>query len=375
MTFNVTHQDGGTKARIGILSTKKGKVETPFFMPVATRGVTKGISSEELHEIGAKAIISNSLIIYLRNGSKIAESFGGLGKFMNYNGINFTDSGGFQMYSPNIYIKSNDEGVFFRNPLNGDKMFITPEKDMEIQLEINSDVAMCLDSMPLYKHSKDEIEEAVRKTSLWARRCKIHHDNLQESKNKNERQLLFGIIQGGIYNDLREKSAKELINMNFDGYSIGGLGLGETHEEEFEVVDFLKKIIPENKPIYMMGIGDPVEILQAISKGIDIFDSRMPTQNARRGLLFTSNGKLRITNKQYEFDKTPIDENCNCKVCKNHSKAFIRYQLINDEPIGKSLATYHNLYFMQDLLRKAKEKIKENKFDDFLREFQERYKE
>lgn len=375
MTFQITHQDSSTKARIGILTTKKGNVETPFFMPVATRGITKGISSEELHEIGANAVISNSLILYLRNGSKIANYFGGIGKFMNYNGINFTDSGGFQMYSPNIYLKSDDEGVFFRNPLNGDKIFISPEKNMEIQLEINSDVAMCLDSMPLYNHSKEEIKEAVRKTSLWAKKCKIHHDKLQNNKSKEEKQLLFGIIQGGIYKDLRETSAKELINLNFDGYSIGGLGLGETQEEEFKIVDFLKTIIPENKPIYMMGIGDPLEILQAINKGIDIFDSRMPTQNARRGLLFTSNGKLRITNKQYEFDKSPIDKNCNCKVCKNYSRAFIRYQLINKELIGKTLATYHNLFFMQDLLRKAKEHIKTGTFNEFLKQVEESYRE
>ncbi|HLC86835.1 MAG TPA: tRNA guanosine(34) transglycosylase Tgt [Candidatus Nanoarchaeia archaeon] len=368
MAFKITHQDSKTKARIGILTTKKGKIETPFFMPVATRGATKGLTSEELNEIGANAVISNSLILHLRNGSKIANHFGGIGNFMNYHGINFTDSGGFQMYSKSIYLKSNDNGVFFRNPISGEKMFITPEKDMEIQLDINSEVAMCLDSMPLYNHSKQEIEEAVRKTSLWAKKCKLQHDLLQKDISVKEKQLLFGIIQGGIYNDLREKSAKELIEINFDGYSIGGFGLGETRKEEFDVVESLKKIIPEDKPIYMMGIGDPVEILKSISYGIDIFDSRMPTQNARRGLLFTSKGKLRIRNKKYEFDKLPIDENCNCKVCKNYSRAFIKYQLIHDEPLGKKLAMYHNLYFIQDLIKKAKEKIKENKFQEFLEE-------
>jgi len=346
MVFTILCKDKKTNARIGILKTKKGKVETPFFMPVATRAVTKGLTSEELNEIPAPAVISNALILYLRQGSEIIKKFGGVGKFMNYNGINFTDSGGFQMYTKTIYIKSNNEGIFFKNPISGERIFMTPEKDMELQLKINSDVAMCLDSMPMYEHSKKEIAEAVEKTSLWAKKCKIHHDKLQKKIPQEKRQLLFGIIQGGIFEDLREKSTKDLLELNFDGYSIGGFGLGETIKEEFNIVEKVKKILPENKPVYLMGIGNPVEILKGISLGVDIFDSRMPTQNARRGMLFTSTGKLRILNEKYKFDKTPLDKNCNCFVCKNYSKAFIRYQLINDEMTGKKLATYHNIYFL-----------------------------
>jgi len=215
MTFEISYKDKTTNARIGILKTKKGTAETPFFMPVATRGVTKGLTSEELGDMKAQAVISNALILYLRSGSEIIKEFGGIGNFMNYKGINFTDSGGFQMYSKSIYIKSTDEGVFFRNPINGEKLFITPEKDMEIQSDINSDVAMCLDSMPMYSHSKEQIAEAVEKTSMWAKKCKIHHDKLH--KNSDNRQLLFGIIQGGIFPDLREKSARDLMELNFDG--------------------------------------------------------------------------------------------------------------------------------------------------------------
>jgi queuine tRNA-ribosyltransferase len=294
---------------------------------------------------------------------------------MNYKGINFTDSGGFQMYSERIYIKSNEEGICFKNPLNGEKIFMTPEKNMKIQLDIGSEVAMCLDSMPMYENSKEQIEEATRKTSLWAERCKLHHDSLQKEIPKNKRQLLFGIIQGGIYNDLREKSAKELLKLDFDGYSIGGFGLGETIEEEFNIVKRMKEILPENKPVYLMGIGNPVEILKGISMGVDIFDSRMPTQNARRGTLFTSEGKLRLLREDCKFDPLPIDKNCDCFVCKNYSKAFVRYLLINDEFTGKKLATYHNIFFLTKLIEKTKEKIKENKFKEFLKEVEEKYKE
>jgi len=375
MLFKITHKDKKTNARIGILKTKKRKVETPFFMPVATRGSVKTLTSEELKEMKVPAIISNALILYLRSGSEIIKKFGGIGKFMNYKGINFTDSGGFQMYSPSIYVKSNDEGVIFKNPLNGERIFMSPEKNMKIQIDIGSEVAMCLDSMPMYEHSKKEIEDAVKKTSLWAKRCKTHHDSIQKNTPKNKRQLLFGIIQGGKYEDLRELSTKTLLDMNFDGYSIGGFGLGETIEEEFNIVKQVKQILPENKPIYLMGIGTPVEILKGIELGVDIFDSRMPTQNARRGSLFTSEGKLRILKEDCKFDSNPIDKNCNCFVCKNYSRAFIRYQILNDEFTGKKLTTYHNIYFLTKLIEKAKEKIKQGKFKEFLEEVEEKYKE
>jgi len=375
MVFEITHKDKDTQARIGILKTKKGISETPFFMPVATRGSVKTLTSEELQEMNIQAVISNALILSLREGSEILKKLKGIGKFMNFNGVNFTDSGGFQMYSDSIYIKSNNEGVYFKNPLNGEKIFMTPEKNMELQIILGSDVAMCLDSMPMYTHSKSQIADSVEKTTLWAARCKYYHHLLQKNLPKTKKQLLFGIIQGGIYPDLREISAKNLLKMDFDGYSIGGFGLGETIEEEFKIVKQIKEILPEEKPVYLMGIGNPVEILKGISLGVDIFDSRMPTQNARRGTLFTSEGKLKILNEKYKFDETPLDKECKCFVCKNYSKAFIRYQLINDEFTGKKLATYHNIFFITKLIEKAKEKIKQNKFQEFLKEVEEKYKE
>jgi queuine tRNA-ribosyltransferase len=375
MSFTITHKDKKTNARIGKLKTKSGTAETPFFMPVATRAVTKGLTSEELHKMGVQSVISNALILYLRNGSEIIKKLGGIRKFMHHKGINFTDCGGFQMYSKQIYINSTNEGVQFRNPINGEKLFITPEKDMQIQLDINSDVAMCLDSMPMYEHSKKEIADAVEKTNMWAKRCKAYHDKVQEKIPKEKRQILFGINQGGIYEDLREKSINELLKLNFEGYSIGGFGMGETIDEEFKIVKAMKKIIPEEKPIYLMGIGTPIEILRGIAEGIDIFDSRIPTQSARRGTLFTSKGKIKILNEKYKFDKSSLDENCKCFVCKNYSKAFLRYQLMNDETIGKRLAMYHNIFFLTKLIEEAKEKIKEGKFEELLKKIEKEYAE
>jgi queuine tRNA-ribosyltransferase len=374
MVFTITSKDKKTKARVGLLKTKKATVETPFFMPVATKASVKHISSLDLKEMGARVCISNALILSLRPGTKIVKKMGGLGKFMNWDGVNFTDSGGFQMYSNAIYLSSNDKGVQFRNPFSGEKIFITPEKDMEIQAELDSDVAMSLDTMPMF-HSvtKEEITEAVRKTIMWAGRCKEHHTQLW--KNKTKKQLLFGIIQGGIYKDLREKCAKELVAMNFDGYSVGGFGLGETWEDEMKIVEVCKSIIPENKPVYLMGIGNPVEILEGVSRGIDIFDSRMPTQSARRGTIFTSKGRLRILNNKYKTDKKPLDEKCDCFVCKNYTRAYIRYQLMQQEGVGFRLSSYHNIYFLQHLLMKARKEIKAGTFNNFFKKFKKDYKD
>ena len=373
--FNVKYKDKKTKARIGILQTKKGKLETPFFMPVATKSAAKFIDGERIKEMGAQAVISNALILSLRPGSKVIKKMGGIGKFMNSSFANFTDSGGFQMYSKSIYLSSNDNGVNFKNPFSGEKLFVTPEKDMEFQFEIFSEVGMCLDRMPLYEDSKKEIENSVRLTTLWAKRCKTHHDKLQKKIPLGKRQLLFGITQGGIYPDLRERSARELIELNFDGYSIGGFGMGETFSEEMKIVKQQKELIPENKPVYLMGIGSPVEILEGISYGVDIFDSRMPTQNARRGTLFTSKGKIKLLNKKYETDKNPIDKNCDCFVCKNHTRAYVRFLLREEEPVGKELASYHNLYYLQNMIRQAKKEIKKGKFTDFKKKIEKAYRQ
>ncbi len=367
MSFKIIKKDKKTKARIGLLETKKGNVETPFFMPVSTKATPKYINSQILSDLSV-ATISNAFLLSINPGINLVKKFGGIGRFMNYKGINVTDSGGFQMYSESIYIKSTEEGVHFKNPQTGEKIFMTPERNMEIQSAINAEIAMCLDHMPLYSNSKKEIELAVNLTTIWAKRCKIHHKKI----NKNN-QLLFGITQGGIYQDLRKKSIKDLLKIGFDGYSIGGLGLGETKKEQDKIVELQRKMIPENKPIYLMGIGDPVEIVNAIAKGIDMFDSRLPTQNARRDTLFTSKGKIRIMNKQYELDKTPIDKNCNCFVCKSYTKAYIRFLLRQEEPVGKELASYHNLFYLKNLIDESKIAIKEGKFLEYKKKIERAY--
>lgn len=371
--FSIKHKDKKTQARVGIIKTKKGSIETPFFMPVATKTSVKHISSLDLEEMHCKAVISNTFILHLRPGEEKIKKLGGVGKFMNFKGINATDSGGFQMYSPTLFVKSDEKGVHFKNPFTKEIVFITPEKDMQIQIDLNSDIAMCLDSMPLLHHSKKEIEKAVELTAKWALRCKNHHDWLQRKIPRNRRQLLWGITQGGIHKDLREKSAKLLKEMNFDGYSIGGLALGETIEQEMQMVEVHKRVIGENKPCYLMGAGNPLELLEAISRGVDMFDSRFPTQNARHSTILTSKGKLRISRKQYELDKKPLDENCDCFVCKNYTRAYIRYQLQQEEAVGMRLATFHNLYYLQNLMQQSREAIKKGKFLEFKNKVKKTY--
>jgi queuine tRNA-ribosyltransferase len=372
--FSIKHRDKKTKARAGVLSTKSGKIETPFFMPVATKTAVKHISACDLHEMEAKAVISNAFVLFLRPGAELIKKMGGIAKFMSFKGIVFTDSGGFQMYSPRLYIGSKDEGVFFRNPYTDEKLFVTPEKDMEIQIALGSDVAMCLDSMPLLHHSKKAVADAVVQTARWAKRCRTHHNKLQENLKPGKRQLLFGIIQGGIYPDLRKISAKDLVSMDFDGYSIGGLALGEEKEEEYKMIEVAKSIIPEEKPVYLMGAGEPLEVLEAIGRGVDIFDSRFPTQNARRGGIFTSNGRINLKAAKFRHDENPIDSRCSCFVCRRYSRAYIRHLLLEEEGAGLRLASYHNLHFMQSMIRDAREAIKMGRFKEFLKDFEKRWK-
>lgn len=371
--FTIKHKDKETKARVGILSTKSGKIETPFFMPVATKTAVKHITACDLHKMKAKAVISNAFVLFLRPGTELIKKMGGIAKFMSFNGIVFTDSGGFQMYSPRLYVGSKENGVMFRNPYTSEKLFVTPEKDMEIQLDLGSDVAMCLDSMPLMSDSKKSVGEAVRKTSNWAKICRKHHSKLQEKLPMGKKQLLFGIIQGGVHEDLRRISAKELVGMNFDGYSIGGLALGETKEEEYKMIEVCKKFIPEDKPVYLMGAGDPLELLEAVSRGADIFDSRFPTQNARRGGIFTSKGRINLTSAKFKEDEGPIDSNCGCFVCKNYSRAYVRHLLLQEEGAGLRLASYHNLNFLQRLMEEAKKEIKAGTFSDFVNQCKENW--
>ncbi len=364
--FELIAKEG--EARCGKLRTKSGVVETPFFMPVATKGTVKFLTPDDLKSLDNQAVISNAFILYLRPGLDVLKK--GIKHFMQYHGVNVTDSGGFQMYTESFLKKVTDEYVVFESPFDGTKHKVTPEKNMEIQVAIDGDVAMCLDVMPNFHGvEREEIAEAVRRTTLWAKRCKEAHDKL------NTKQLLFGISQGGIHADLREQSVKELLSLDFDGYACGGLGMGEPVEERYKAVTLQRSLLSDDKVLYLMGIGSPVELIEAVALGADMFDSRFPTQNARRGTIFTSAGKLRIKRKEYEADEKPLDEHCDCFVCKTYSRAYLRHLLVQEEGSGYRLVTYHQLYYVMQLMKNIRKSIKEGTFAKLRKQILDVYKE
>ncbi len=359
--FKIKDTDG--KARTGELHTAHGRVKTPFFMPVATKAVTKFIDAKDFEKCKTQCIISNAFVLYLAPGVEVLENKGGIHKFMNFDGSIFTDSGGFQMYSQKFLISRNKEGVKFSDPINGGEVFVTPEKDMEIQLKIGSDVAMCLDDMPKCGAGKSRVVDSIKKTYDWAKRCKKYHD---ENKKK---QLLFGIAQGGVYPDLREKAAKQISEIDFDGIAFGGLALGEPAEQMFRAVSTGLAHMPEEKPKYLMGLGTPWEIVNAVAHGIDCFDSRYPTMNARHGLLFTMGEPVKIDDKKFAHDEAPIEEGCDCYTCKNFSKAYLHHLSRAKAPTGMRLKTIHNIRFMARFMERIRKSIKENEFDEMLKKF------
>jgi queuine tRNA-ribosyltransferase len=359
--YEITAEDG--RSRAGKLTVNGRIVETPFFMPVVTKGAAKFINNKELEQIGSKAIICNGFILSVKPGLEVLEKMGGIHKFINYNGIIFTDSGGFQMYSDKLLIKTTDDGIHFKEPWHGEKLVITPEKDMEIQNTVGSDVAMCLDDMPVYGSDKDRIQESVLKTIKWAKRCKEHHDKIKD------KQLLFGIIQGGTHADLREFCARGIVALDFDGYAFGGLAIGEPPEETFKAVEDAIKFVPKDKPRYLMGVGTPQLILEAVSMGVDCFDSRYPTMTARNGTMFTWTGQINIDKKEFEFDDKPIDPECECFTCKNFTKAYLHHLTRLNEPTGHTLKTIHNVSWIQEFMKRIRESIKQGKFEEFKKSF------
>jgi queuine tRNA-ribosyltransferase len=353
--FKLKHQD--RKARTGILKTNHGNVKTPFLMPVATKTAVRYLDNESLEKIGIQAIIANSFILSLRPGADLIEKLGGIHKFTSFKKTIFTDSGGFQKKKQELFSKIDEQGIHFKSPFDGTKHLLTPEKAMEQQYKIGADVAMVIDDMPLYGSSKTEVAKATHTTHEWAYRCINHHKQINKKK-----QLLFGIAQGGVFKDLREKSAKFISSLDFDGVAFGGLAIGETSKETYEMVNHQVKFFPENKTRYLMGVGSPSEILNAISAGVDCFDSTFPTQNARHGTMLTMKGRVRIMQDKYKHDKTPIDKDCNCVTCQRYSKAYIRYLLKMDQANGYHLATYHNIYFYNQLMEEIRLAIKEGRF-------------
>lgn len=361
--FRILAEQG--KARYGILKIKTGSYETPFFMPVATKVSVKYINSKDLEEIGIKTIIANGLILFLRPGLEVIKKHKGIHNFMNFKECIFTDSGGFQILNKAFLIKSDHNGAYFRSPFDGKRYFLTPEEDIKIQEAIGADVMMALDNVPHYGTSKEHIKDCVCLTTKWAKRCKDTHKS---------KQLLFGITQGGIYKDLRGLSTKQIVSLDFDGIALGGLCIGEERKDMYKMIDLSKRIIPKDKPIYIMGVGTPHDIIECVSKGIDIFDSRLPARNARHGNLFTKNGAIDITKKKYLKDIKPIEKDCQCFTCRNYSKAYISYLLKQNEGSGLRLATIHNLYFINRLMGKLREEIKKGTFDKFKKTFLKTYK-
>lgn len=359
--FKVTKEDATTSARTGLVETQHGEVHTPAFMPVGTQAAVKALTPEDLESIGVQMIITNAYHMYLRPGHEFIRDFGGLHEFMGWRRPIATDSGGFQVLSLAKKRKIHDEGVLFQSHLDGSEHFLSPEKSIDIQEALGSDIMMCLDECPPYGSEYEYIKKSVDLTTEWAAKCKKAH--------KDEKKALFAIIQGGIYRELRQKSMDDLVSADFDGYSIGGLGIGEGIDKMYEITEFCTSILPAGKMRYLMGVGRPEDIVNSVAMGVDLFDCVIPTRNARNGTLFTSNGKVVIKNAQYTDDKTPLDGNCDCYTCSNYSKAYLRHLYISGEIVVHRLLTLHNLCFYSTLMSKIRDTIKDGSFSKFRSKF------
>ncbi|MFJ7971216.1 tRNA guanosine(34) transglycosylase Tgt [Psychrobacillus sp. NPDC096389] len=366
ITYELIKKDKQTGARLGIVHTPHGSFETPTFMPVGTQATVKTMAPEEIKDMKAGIILSNTYHLWLRPGHEIIREAGGLHKFMNWDRAILTDSGGFQVFSLSDMRRIEEEGVHFRNHLNGDKLFLSPEKSMEIQNALGSDIMMAFDECPPYPASFEYMKASVERTSRWAERCLTAH-------SKTDEQGLFGIIQGGEYEELRRQSAKDLISMDFPGYAIGGLSVGEPKDVMNRVLDFTTPLMPDNKPRYLMGVGSPDSLIDGSIRGVDMFDCVLPTRIARNGTFMTSKGRLVIKGAAFARDFGPIDEKCDCYTCKNYSRAYIRHLFKADETFGLRLASYHNLHFLMKLMENVRQAIREDRLLDFKEEFFEEY--
>lgn len=355
--LEILHEDKNSKARYGILHTPHGNVEVPMFMPVGTLATVKTLSPEELKEIDAGVILANTYHLSIRPGADIVQKAGGLHKFMNYDGPILTDSGGFQVFSLASKRKISEEGVEFKNHLNGDKLFFSPEIAIDIQEKLGADIIMSLDECIPYPATYDYVKKSTDRTLRWAKRCLDAH--------KREDQALFGIVQGGEYEDLRKYCALELSKMDFPGYSIGGTSIGEPKEVCYKMIEYATNYLPKDKPRYLMGVGSIDYLLEGITLGVDMFDCVLPTRLARHGALMTHQGRVNIRDAKYKEDFTPLDDKCDCYCCKNYTKAYLRHLYIADETFGKRLLSIHNLRFLIHLMEGAREAIKEDRFLEY----------
>ena len=366
--YNLIKQEKNTKARLGTIKTNYGTVETPMFMPVGTKATVKGLSPEEVKETGAGIVLANTYHLWLRPGEDIVSKAGGLHKFMNYDGPILTDSGGFQVFSlaKNKKKDITEEGVHFKSHIDGKALFLTPEKSIEIQNKLDSDIAMSFDECPPASADYEYLKNSVERTIRWAKRGKAVHSNKNQS--------LFGIVQGGAYEDLRKYSAIETVKLDFDGYSIGGVANdGESKEDMYKAIDYSVPYLPENKVRYLMGVGEPIDIIEGVIRGVDIFDCVLPTRIARHGQAFTRCGKINLNNAKFKEDFTPIEESCDCYACKHYTKAYIRHLLNTGEMLGGRLLSIHNIRFLIRLTEELREAIKNDTILEYRKEFLDKY--
>ncbi len=370
MFFTLKKTDTNTNARLGVIRTSHGDIESPFFMPVGTRATVRTLSSEDLHEIGASIELSNAYHLYIRPGLDVIENAGGLHKFMSWDKPILTDSGGYQVFSLTKLRKITEEGVRFQSHFDGKQHFLSPEAVMNIQKVLGSDMVMPLDECAPYPSEKKHASAAVRRTTEWAQRSK---DAFIKTKMREAGQFNFGIIQGATYKDLREQSAREIFDIGFDGYAIGGVSVGETVKEMFETLDWLMPVMPQDKPRYFMGIGMPDQIVKAVGMGIDMFDTVLPTRYGRYGTAFTSKGKVNVHNGEFAKDLSPVDDECDCITCRKYTRSYLRHLFNVEEILGLRLVAYHNVYFYVKLMERIREAILQDRYTEFQKEFLTKY--
>ena len=381
LRFEIQGQDG--EARAGVLTTRRGQIETPVFMPVGTAGTVKGIRFEELesNDLNARIILGNTYHLWLRPGIDIIKSAGGLHRFIGWNRTLLTDSGGFQVWSLGDLRKISEEGTEFRSHVDGSLRFLSPEVSMEVQAALGSDIVMVFDECAPGEAGHEDTERSMQLTARWARRSKTAFDQQQaigadtgrvEAERLSGAQALFGIVQGAGHLDLRRRSLQETVEVGFDGYAIGGLSVGEEKSLMFEVIDEIAPKMPKDSPRYLMGVGTPEDLVESVARGVDMFDCVLPTRNGRTGQAFTSRGKLNIKNAQWTKDKRPLDESCPCTVCRRHSRAYLRHLYMSGEILASILLTHHNLAFFLDTMRGVRQSIRSGDFPKFRREFTER---
>ncbi|MDY5423426.1 tRNA guanosine(34) transglycosylase Tgt [Hornefia butyriciproducens] len=366
ISYELIHQDRKTGARRGVIHTPHGDIQTPVFMPVGTQAAVKAMRPEQVRELGAEIILSNTYHLYLRPGHELIREAGGLHRFMNWNRAILTDSGGFQVFSLGQLRKITEEGVRFQSHIDGSRHILTPEKAVEIQNALGSDIMMAFDECAPYPADREYIRDSMERTLRWLERCKAAHRN-------RERQSLFAIMQGGMYRDLRRECAERMVEMDFPGYAIGGLSVGEPKEQMLEILDDCVDYLPQDRPRYLMGVGTPDYLFEAVERGIDMCDCVEPTRIARHGLATTSRGRINIKNARFERDFGPLDPECDCYTCRNYSRAYIRHVFKAGEMMSAMLLSNHNLHFLINMMAGMRKAIEEDRFTEFKKEFYDKY--